>query len=67
MAVVKNKTTERTREFWSHVESIAEQVRCNEAARFSRTRADGQILAERSDSVERHTHNLDRLEPRRRD
>jgi hypothetical protein len=29
MAVVKNKTSERNREFWSHVESVAKQVRCD--------------------------------------
>jgi len=29
MAVIKNKATERNREFWSHVESIAKQVRCD--------------------------------------
>jgi len=27
MAVVKNKSNESSREFWSHVESIAKQVR----------------------------------------
>jgi hypothetical protein len=30
--VVKNKSTERNREFWSHVETIAEQSRTNRAA-----------------------------------
>jgi hypothetical protein len=29
MAVVKNLSTERSREFWSHVERIAAQVRNN--------------------------------------
>jgi hypothetical protein len=27
MAVIKNKTNERNRAFWSHVESVAKQVR----------------------------------------
>jgi hypothetical protein len=31
MAVVKNKSTERSREFWSHVESIAQQSRTNDS------------------------------------
>ena len=26
MAVVKNKSTEKNREFWSHVERISEQI-----------------------------------------
>jgi hypothetical protein len=27
MSIVKNKTTEENREFWSHVESVAEGVK----------------------------------------
>ena len=34
MALVKNKTTERGREFWSHVESIADQVRRGGSASY---------------------------------
>lgn len=41
MAVVKNKTTERGREFWSHVESIASQVRNSERIDLKLSNADG--------------------------
>lgn len=37
MAVIKNKTTEANRAFWSHVETIAEQVRSNPDCASSRT------------------------------
>jgi hypothetical protein len=44
MAVVKNKSTDRDREFWSHVEAVAQQVRDEyrtESACDSRT--DGEV------------------------
>jgi hypothetical protein len=41
MAVVKNKTTQRGQEFWSHVESIASQVRSSESAPTRRSTMDG--------------------------
>jgi hypothetical protein len=41
MAVVKNKTTQRGREFWSHVESIASQVRSGESVPIKRSTVDG--------------------------
>jgi hypothetical protein len=41
MAVVKNKTTQRGQEFWSHVESIASQVRSSESVSIRRSTVDG--------------------------
>jgi len=32
VAVIKNKSTERNREFWSHVESVAAQSRSSRAS-----------------------------------
>jgi hypothetical protein len=39
MAVIKNKTSERNREFWSHVESVAKQVRCDPDTRSASNRS----------------------------
>jgi hypothetical protein len=67
MAVVKNKLTERTREFWSHVESIAEQVRRNDDNdRFACIRGDSR-LPERRESSDYGTRRYDPSEPRTRD
>lgn len=40
MAVVKNKTTPRGREFWSHVESIASQAPNSERVSMRRSAED---------------------------
>jgi hypothetical protein len=52
MAVVKNKTTERGREFWSHVESIASQVRSSEQVCLKRSTGDGSFQSAGSGSNE---------------
>jgi hypothetical protein len=45
--VVKNKSTDRDRAFWSHVESVAEQ------SRNIRGRSSSQRVDSRSDSITR--------------
>ena len=67
MAVVKNKLTEPTREFWSHVESIAEQVRRNDNGnRFGSIRGDGR-MPERRESSDFGTRRYDTSERSIRD
>jgi hypothetical protein len=45
MAVVKNKTTERGQEFWSHVETIASQVRSTQGANMRSHSTEGSSRA----------------------
>jgi hypothetical protein len=49
MAVVKNKTTQRGQEFWSHVESIASQVRSSESVPIRRSTVDGSFRTGNTD------------------
>ena len=51
MAVIKNKTTEGNRNFWSHVESISEQARRDGGHRQVRANASGSFSALRDDTV----------------
>jgi hypothetical protein len=47
MPVVKNKNSEVSRQFWSHVERISEQVRSTEAQRIRDNSSNGK--SDRSD------------------
>jgi hypothetical protein len=60
--VVKNKSTERNREFWSHVETIAEQSRTNRTTTSpqhavplgcSKTRDGASVIVDPAGSVKR--------------
>jgi hypothetical protein len=60
MAVVKNKTTEGNRIFWSHVESVAEQLRRNtDGVRVERYHSEGSIETSRRDSLDEPMHCSD--------
>lgn len=48
MPVVRNKSTEFGKDFWTHVESIADQVRSLEAQRSREGRDKSRGVAERA-------------------